>query len=32
MSVADAINAQGSSAGVPPDVTQRILSISISDT
>jgi cyclophilin family peptidyl-prolyl cis-trans isomerase len=30
MSVVDKINAEGSSAGVPPDVTQRILSVTIS--
>jgi len=29
MSVADLINQQGSTAGVPPDVTQRIISITI---
>jgi cyclophilin family peptidyl-prolyl cis-trans isomerase len=30
MKVVDTINAEGSSAGVPPDVTQRILSVTIS--
>jgi cyclophilin family peptidyl-prolyl cis-trans isomerase len=30
MDVVDKINAQGSTAGVPPDVTQRILSVTIS--
>jgi peptidyl-prolyl cis-trans isomerase B (cyclophilin B) len=30
MSVVDTINAEGSTAGVPPDVTQRILSVTIS--
>jgi peptidyl-prolyl cis-trans isomerase B (cyclophilin B) len=30
MNVVDKINAEGSSAGVPPDVTQRILSVTIS--
>jgi peptidyl-prolyl cis-trans isomerase B (cyclophilin B) len=29
MSVVDTINAEGSTAGVPPDVTQRILSVTI---
>jgi cyclophilin family peptidyl-prolyl cis-trans isomerase len=29
MSVVDKINAEGSTAGVPPDVTQRILSVTI---
>jgi cyclophilin family peptidyl-prolyl cis-trans isomerase len=29
MSVVDKINAEGSSAGVPPDVTQRMLSVTI---
>jgi peptidyl-prolyl cis-trans isomerase B (cyclophilin B) len=32
MSVVDTINQQGSAAGVPPDVTQRILSVTISST
>jgi cyclophilin family peptidyl-prolyl cis-trans isomerase len=32
MSVVDTINQQGSAQGVPPDVTQRILSITISST
>jgi cyclophilin family peptidyl-prolyl cis-trans isomerase len=30
MSVVDKINAEGSTAGVPPDVTQRIISVTIS--
>jgi cyclophilin family peptidyl-prolyl cis-trans isomerase len=30
MNVVDKINAEGSSAGVPPDVTQRILSVTVS--
>ena len=29
MNVVDTINKQGSAAGVPPDVTQRILSVTI---
>ena len=29
MSVVDKINAQGSTAGVPPDVTQRMISVTI---
>ena len=29
MNVVDKINAEGSAAGVPPDVTQRILSVTI---
>jgi cyclophilin family peptidyl-prolyl cis-trans isomerase len=29
MNVIDAINKQGSAAGVPPDVTQRIISVTI---
>ena len=29
MSVVDTINKQGSAQGVPPDVTQRILSVTI---
>jgi peptidyl-prolyl cis-trans isomerase B (cyclophilin B) len=32
MNVVDTINKQGSSAGVPPDVTQRILSITIHES
>ncbi len=32
MNVVDTINQQGSTAGVPPDVTQRILSITISSS
>jgi cyclophilin family peptidyl-prolyl cis-trans isomerase len=32
MNVVQTINSQGSTAGVPPDVTQRILSISIAST
>ncbi len=32
MSVVDTINQQGSQAGVPPDVTQRILSITINES
>jgi cyclophilin family peptidyl-prolyl cis-trans isomerase len=31
MNVVDKINAEGSAAGVPPDVTQRILSVKISE-
>ena len=32
MSVVDTINQQGSTSGVPPDVTQRMLSVTISDS
>ena len=32
MNVVDTINQQGSAQGVPPDVTQRILSVTINDT
>ena len=32
MSVVDTINKQGSAAGVPPDVTQRIISVTINET
>ncbi len=32
MNVVDTINKQGSAAGVPPDVTQRILSITINES
>jgi hypothetical protein len=32
MNVIQTINQQGSTAGVPPNVTQRILSISIAST
>jgi cyclophilin family peptidyl-prolyl cis-trans isomerase len=32
MSVVSAINAQGSAAGVPPDVTQRIISVTINES
>ena len=32
MNVVDTINQQGSAAGVPPDVTQRILSVTIHDS
>jgi cyclophilin family peptidyl-prolyl cis-trans isomerase len=32
MSVVDTINQQGSAAGVPPDVTQRILSVTIHES
>jgi len=32
MNVVDKINAQGSKAGVPPDVTQRMLTVSISSS
>jgi cyclophilin family peptidyl-prolyl cis-trans isomerase len=31
LNVVEAINAQGSAAGVPPDVTQRILSVTINE-
>jgi hypothetical protein len=30
--VVDTINQQGSTAGVPPDVTQRILSVTIHES
>ena len=32
MNVVDTINQQGSAAGVPPDVTQRIISVTINET
>ncbi len=32
MNVVDSINKQGSAAGVPPDVTQRIISVTIHET
>ncbi len=32
MNVVETINQQGSTAGVPPDVTQRILSITITSS
>ena len=32
MNVVDTVNKQGSAAGVPPDVTQRILSITINES
>jgi cyclophilin family peptidyl-prolyl cis-trans isomerase len=32
LNVVEAINADGSAAGVPPDVTQRMLSVTISDS
>jgi cyclophilin family peptidyl-prolyl cis-trans isomerase len=32
MNVVDTINQQGSTAGVPPDVTQRILSVTIHES
>jgi peptidyl-prolyl cis-trans isomerase B (cyclophilin B) len=32
MSVVEAINAEGSASGVPPDVTQRIISVTIHDS
>ena len=32
MDVVDKINAQGSTAGVPPDVTQRIISVTIQES
>jgi hypothetical protein len=32
MNVVDTINQQGSAQGVPPDVTQRIISVTIHET
>ena len=32
MNVVDTINQQGSAQGVPPDVTQRIISITINES